>query len=152
MNSFPKDKESRLLALLRQELELFQRIREITGKQTEMLADEDIEAFDESLDSRQALIEEINGLHQESDILMQSYLSFSGSAGGQKIGAIEEVAGQLRGVIEECTELDSKNMALSKEKAEEFVKQIGKLSQGRKGLGAYIHNVSQNSELFDKKM
>jgi hypothetical protein len=151
VNGFPGDKQSRLLELLGLQIGLFRQIRELTERQTELLLAEDIDAFDQSLSSRQALIEKIDGLHQESDILMQSYLFFSGSAGGGKIKAIEESAGELRGVIEECAVMDRKNMAMLKEQAEQNIEQIGKMDLGKKSVGAYIQNVPQSPELFDKK-
>jgi len=151
VSRFSRDDEARLLELLGEELEIFERIRGLTGKQAELLSADDIEAFDESLDRRQILIEEINGLHQEASGLMQSYISFSGAGGGSKIDAVEIAAERLREVISECAEQNEKNTAAAKEMAEDYIKRIGKLSLSRKSLGAYALNVPNNSELFDRK-
>ena len=140
-----------MIALLGEELAVFEQIRDLTGKQTDLLAVDDVKALDESLDRIQELIGKINGLHQESDVLMQSYISFSDSAGGGKDPGIETAVEKLRGVIAECAELNEKNTTLAKETAEEYIKRIGKLSLSRKSLGAYAAQVPNNSELFDKK-
>ena len=151
MKDFSQDKQSRLLALLSEELAIFKQIRELTGKQAELLGTEDVTALDESLASRQELIEKINGLHQETEVLMQSYISFKGAAGKSKIPGIEAASDELRGVIIECAGLNDKNMALAKGKNEEYSERIGKLNVGRKSLGAYAQSIPNNSELFDTK-
>ena len=150
MNGFPTDKQSRLLELLGQQQEAFEQIREMTRKHKELLETDDIDEFDRSLDDRQGLIEKINGLHQESDILMQSYISISGTGGGQKIDAIESSAALLAETIADCAALNDEITVSAKEKAEDYIKQIGKLSLSRKSLGAYVQNVPNNPELFDK--
>ena len=150
MRSFPSEKETRLLELQNKELELLQQIRELTERQTELLLADDIEAFGESIDSRQELIEKINGLHQESNILMQSYISFTETAGAEKIGAVEETNRQLAEVMAGCAELNEKNAAMAKERSTDYMEQIGKLSLGRKSLGAYVQDVPNDSKLFDK--
>ena len=151
MNNFTQDMEARLLELLGKELEMLKQIRELTKKQTELLSAEDgnSDAFDSSLDRRQGLIEKINGLHQESDVLMQSYVSSSGPGG--KRGAIDELSARIYDVLAECASLNEKNMVVAKAKAEEYVNRIGNLSIKRKSLGAYSQSVPNNSELFDKK-
>ena len=169
MNNFPRKKEERLLELLGQELELFGRIREQTAAQAELLKADDSEGFGRSLDERQGIIEKIDGLHQECDALMQSYISFSdpqgdrpatasggagpsGAApsGGGKIEKIERAALRLREAIAECVELNDKNAALAQDMAEEYIKQIGNLSLKRKSLGKYALGVPNNPEHFDK--
>ena len=151
MNKFSQEKQSSLLKLLEEEMAVFEQIRELTEKQTDLLAVDDAEALDETLDRRQELIEKIKGLHQESDVLMQSYISFSKAAGGGKDVKIETAAEKLRQVITECAELNERNMASAKETAEEYIKRIGKLSLSRKSFGAYAPQMPNSSELFDKK-
>jgi hypothetical protein len=150
VSGFPVDKEARLLELLGQELDLVKQMRGLTERQTELLAEEDIDAFEKSLDVRQALIEKIDGLHQESDILMQSYMSSLSAQGRKKSGAIETTSGQIRETIAKCAEIDEKNASAAKEKAEEYLKQVGKLSMERKSIGAYVQQVTTTSEMFDK--
>ena len=150
MNGFPRDKEERLLELLEQELGLFDEIREQTIKQAGLLEADDTEGFSRSLDDRQEIIEKINGLHQEHDVLMQSYVSFSASPDGEKIETIESASGRLDAVIRECIGLNEKNTDAAKGKAEEYIKQIGEMSHRRKSLGKYAQSVPNNPELFDK--
>jgi len=151
VNDFSQIDESRLLVLLGEELDIFRQIGSLSIKQAEMLAADDLEAFEGSLERRQELIEKINGLHQDTDLLMQSYISFSDSANGEMSDAIESTAGQLRDAIADCASTNDKNMVAAKEKAEEYIKRIGKLSLSRKSLGAYAQSVPNNSELFDRK-
>ena len=151
MKTFSRDMEERLLELLVQEQEVFEQIREATLNQKELIAADDIDAFDKSLDRRQELIKKINGLHQESDVLMQSYISFTSSADGVTIGVIDDALGRLREITAECAGLNEQNTTAAKEKAEEYIKQIGKLSLTRKSLGKYAQSVPNTPELFDKK-
>jgi len=144
VSNFSGDDAARLLELLRQEFEIFGRIRELTKEQTELIAADDIEAFNISLDRRQEFIEKINGLHQESEALMQSYM-LAGKTGGETDAA----AKRLRDVISECAALNDKNMAAAKEKAEYYKERSGRLSLGRKSLGSYIHDVENDPEHFD---
>ena len=151
MSKFTKGKEERLLELLNEELKLFERMREQTTKQKDLLERDDMTAFDKSLDIRQELIEKINGLHQESDILMQSYMSYCKTQSGKKNEAIDKLWEGLRSGISECHEQNVKNMAAIKEKKEEFKKRISELDTSKKTLDAYALTVPGNSELFDKK-
>ena len=151
MNDFSQDKERRLLELLDQEIDLFVRIYELTEKQSELLTEDDADGFNSSLDSRQELIEKINGLHQESNSLMQSYASFIGSVIGKSIGAIDSAVAKRQNIVAGCTELNEKNTNMAKEKAEGYIKRIEKLSQSRKSLETYTLGVPNNPELFDRK-
>ena len=151
MIEFSQNDETRLLELLGNTQGLFEKIRGLTETQTDLLAADDMEEFNKSLDSRQELIEEINGLHQESNILMQSYIAFSQSPGGAKSGKVEAAQERLRKVISECAELNEKNLAAAKGMAEAYVKRIEELALSRKSIGAYAQGAPNNSELFDRK-
>ena len=146
------DSEERLLITLSQELELFERVLDLTEKQTEQIAADMIDELNESLDHRQELIEKINGLHQESDSLMQSYISSAVVTKVGKNNKIEVTIEHIRDIMAKCAVLDEKNTAAAKEKAEGFADRIGKLNLNRKSLGSYIQGVANNSEMFDKTM
>ena len=152
MSEFTVDSAGDLLERLGKELEILGRVRELTEKQAELLAADDIDGFNMSLDGRQEHIERINGLHQESDVLMQSYMSYQASSGGKSIKEIDETLARIRDVLAECAALNDGNITAAKEKAEGYIKQIGKLSLNRKSLGAYIQDVENKPEIFDKKM
>ena len=153
MNDSLQDEKTRLLELLGEETELFERIYKLTQKQAELLAadDDDISAFNNSLDSRQELIERIKGLHQESDPLMQSCMFMANSTDRNSIEVIEKVVAQRQAVIEKCVVLNDKNTAAAKEKSEVFTKRIGKLSLSRKSIKVYTPDIPNKPELFDKK-
>ena len=148
MNDFSPEEKARLLELLSKEFELFRQMYELTEKQAMLLAADDAAAFDSSLDSRKELIEEINGLHQETDILMQSYISFAGSDKGGKIDVIEKAVAQRQDAIAQCVVLNEKNTSAAKGKAKDYVKRIDKLSQNRKSLELYTPDVPSKPELL----
>jgi len=139
----------RLSKLLGDELELHRKIKKLTEEQTELLAKDDIEAFNISLDKREKLIEKIKGLHQESNPLMQSYASSSGSNG--KDGEIEEKKAKIREIVESCALLNDENIISLREKTENLTKEIDEKSAKRKGIGGYAQSVPNTPEMFDKK-
>jgi len=96
----------KLSKLLEKELEILKQIQMLSGKQTQSLAEDDVDALNSSLDKTQELMEKINGLHQESDPLMQSYISSSGGEAGSKI---EKLKQQIEDIVESCAEVNSKN-------------------------------------------
>ena len=114
MSGFTSADISRLTDLLQKELELFRKIRKLTEKQTELLSEDDITPFEKSLDERQKLIEKINGLHQESEPLMQSYITLSESGKNNEIEIHKE---EIRKIVEFCAEKNSKNLERIKEKS-----------------------------------
>ena len=151
MNSFSPDMEKRLLGLLEQEIGIVGQILQNTRNQADLLRSDDLEAFSLSLDERQELIDKTNGLHQESSILMQSYLSQASEPEGKNIDAIDEASGRIHSALAECAAINDEIISKAKEKAGELTTQIGKLSLNRKSLGAYVQGVPNASEHFDKK-
>ena len=143
----PADRDL-LSELLGKELEIFKKIQELTEKQTELLAGDDIESFDSSLDKRQELIEKINGLHQDSNTLMQSYVS---SSEDEKSSEIEELRAKIQDITETCAKLNNQNIDTIQAKSEEQKKKIDKQSKKRKGIGGYAQAVPNTPEVFDKK-
>ena len=137
-----------LTKLLSEELELYEKIRKMTKEQEKLLAKDDIEAFNISLDKREKLIDKIKGLHQESNPLMQSYASISS---GSKNSEVEELKVKIREVIEACAQLNDENIDSLKEKTESLTKEIDEKSAKRKGIGGYVQSVPNKSEMFDKK-
>ena len=152
MSVFTGDDETSLIELLNQELVISGRILELTVRQADLIATDDIDAFDDSLGFRQELIDKIEGLHQESDVLMQSYISYSSSAVGEESGDIEASVSRLRDIFTKCASLDDKNTIAAKEKAESYKGRIGKLSMSRKSMRSYIPNISNDPEMFDRMM
>jgi len=138
-----------LLKLLDDELKLHSKIQKLTEDQTELLAKDDIEAFNISLNKREKLIEEIKGLHQESTPLMQSCASSSG--GKDNDAKIAELKKKIRDVIEKCAQLNDENIISLKDKTENLTKEIDEKSAKRKGIGGYAQSVPNTPEMFDKK-
>jgi len=140
----------RLSELLSDELEIYGKILKLTEEQSKLLAKDDIEAFDNSLDKRETLIEKIKGLHQESEPLMQSYVSLS-SGGKEKNTEIDNLRKQIYDIIEKCAGINNENIATINEKAHEHTKKIDDQSLKRKGIGGYAQSVPNMPEVFDKK-
>ena len=150
MSNFSSVEIEQLRKLLGEELDYYKKIRELTEEQTELLDKDDIEAFDKSLDKRETLIEKIKGLHQDSNPLMQSYVSFS-SGGGNCDGNIDELKKQIRAELEVCAKLNDKNTQTMKIKTEDHSKKIDEQSAKRKTIGGYAQAVPNIPEMFDKK-
>ena len=148
--SLPSDK-GRLSELLGEELKIYEKIRKITNEQAELLTKDDIEEFNNSLDKREELIEKIKGLHQESEPLMQSYVSFSSLADENKDSTIEGLKKKIRKALEDCAKLNDKNIKAMQNKTEEHAKKIDEQSAKRKGIGGYAQNITSSPEMFDKK-
>ena len=149
MSEFPQ--EARLLDLLGQATELAERALERSKEQSEMLASDDLDSFNESLDRGRETIIKINGLHQEAEALMQSYASYSISEGGAKIEEVDAAADRFIKTVEQCAAINMRNLNEAKNRTEEFIRQIGSLSLKRKSLGLYAQNTGSSSKLFDKK-
>jgi ABC-type transporter Mla subunit MlaD len=151
MDGFPLEEKGRLLTVIGREAEAYSRLRDITQKQGGTLADGDYDALDGLIAGRQVIIDEINGLHQEFGALMQSYVSFAGVQGAKRIAEIDDATGDLQNIIKLCMELNDAVIAALEGKAEENMRQIGKLSMARKSLGKYMHVIPSDPELFDRK-
>jgi len=132
----------KLSKLLSEELELYGQIQKLTEEQTELLAEDDIDAFNSSLDKREELIEKIKGLHQESNPLMQSCVSND---------KIDELMKKIRKTLETCSKLNDKNEEILREKTQDHTKKIDEQSSKRKGIGGYAQSVPNTPEMFDKK-
>ena len=152
MSAFSDDDASRLLELLKNEMEVFSAILKLIEKQAESIEADDIYAFGKMLDRTQEYIEIINGLHDESSALMQIYASYVDSAGEDKNTGIDEASDMLRSVIEECAELNDKNAIAADERNQDYIERISKLNLSRKSLGSYMQNVTNAPEMFDKKL
>ena len=143
----------RLSELLGEELKLYGKIHKQTEEQTGLLAKDDIEGFNGSLEKSAKLIKKIKGLHQESDTLMQSYVSLtkSGKEADSDIGDIDALKSQIREVIADCKGLNEDNQTAMKGKIEEQTKKIDEQSAKRKGIGGYTQAVPNTPEVFDTK-
>ena len=140
----------RLLELLSDELKVYEKIFKLTEEQTKLLVKDDIEAFNNSLDKRETLIEKIKGLHQESDTLMQSYISLS-SSDKEKNNKIEILRKQIYDIIKQCSDINDSNIAVMNDKKLEHTRKIDDQSSKRKGIGGYAQSVPNTPEVFDKK-
>jgi len=148
LSTFTAADIGRLSAQLGEELELYKEIRTQTEEQAELLGKDDIEAFNDSLDKREEIIEKIKGLHQESAPLMQSYVSAASSGKNKEI---EKLKKQIREELVFLEKLNEENIETMKSKTEDHIKRIDNQSAKRKGIGGYAQSVPNTPEVFDKK-
>jgi len=145
----PADMEQ-LAKTLAKELDLYEQIHKLTKTQTELLNKDDIDAFNSSLDKRAELIEKIKGLHQESEPLKQSYISFT-KKDNKSDSQIDSLLDQIKKIIESCAKLNDENIASMEEKTKEQSKKIDEQRAKGKTIGGYAQSVPNTPEVFDKK-
>ena len=145
MKNFTPAEKERLTELLSDDLELFGQIRELMERQTQLLSD-DAETFDGLLDRREELAEKINGLHQETDPLMQSYVSSKNSDKD-----VENLRLKIKAEISYCENLNRQHSSLMKEKTRELSKEIDEKRSKREGIGGYAQAAPTTSMKFDNK-
>jgi flagellar biosynthesis/type III secretory pathway chaperone len=140
---------NKLIELLSEELELFEQIYKATEKQSKILnvEDYDIEAFDKLIDKRQELIEKINGLHQKSNPMMQSFVT---SPSYKKDSEVEKLKEKIQSKVKQCANLNDENMAIISDKTDNQKDKIEKQSAKRKGIGGYAQAVPNTPEVFDR--
>jgi len=147
VSKFESSDKDRLQEYLTQEFETFEQIQKLTEKITEQISTDKIEALDKSLEKRQELIEKINGLHQESSPLMQSYVSIEDMIDKE----IEKLVAKIREIAEACAQKNNENMIAIKAKSEKQAEKIDKQSAQRKGISGYAQAVTYTPEVIDKK-
>ena len=149
MTSFTTGDKDRLLELLGEKLKLSETVRDFTERQAKLIEEGDFEKLEESLRGRQEAIDKIDGLHQESSLLMQSFASSAGS-GGAGSPEIESADRKLGDVMGECAALNEKNMELLKNKMKDQSEKSERMRQSRESLGLYAQGGSNPAELFDR--
>ena len=142
--------KKQLFESLEQNLKLFGKVREISLNQKNLIAEDDFEALNESLQKRQDVIDKINGLHRDFAPLMQSYVSFAESGGGATDSEIEKASKKLTELINECAVLNDSNMQMLKDKMKTHSEKSEKMRQSRESLGLYAQGGVNSAELFDK--
>jgi len=150
VSEFASADKERLTKLLNDKLDIYKKIFKLTEEQAKLLDKDDIEAFNGSLDKRAGLMEKINGLHQESETLMQSYVSTSSDT-DKKNSEINILNKEIIEILNDCANLNDKNIALMNEKTQEHIKKIEEQSAKRKGVTGYVQSVPNTPEVFDKK-
>jgi len=150
VSNFASADKERLTKLLSEKLKIYKQIKSLTEEQTELLAKDDIEAFNSSLDKREELIKKINGLHQDSEPLMQSYVSTS-TEDNENNSDINNLEKEIREILTDCAKLNDVNIAVMKEKTTEHTKKIDEQRAKGKGVGGYVQSVPNTPEVFDRK-
>ncbi|MCL1835276.1 MAG: flagellar protein FlgN [Oscillospiraceae bacterium] len=142
---------ARLRELLDMEAEVSAGMLELLKQQTRLLEAGDAEELNKSLVESARLMGKFDGLHQETEPLMQSYILYLGSDGAKEDKQLEAAWQRVTELLGECSELNKKNVAEAKEGVQEYVRRIGSLSMKRESLGRYAQPTGDNSAMFDKK-
>ena len=140
--------EVKFTKLLNDELNLLEQMKSLTEEQARYIEMDEFDELVKLLDNRQKLIEKIDGLHQETDPLMQSYIS---SADYGTILQIENLREKIKKTLTLCKEQNDRNVKALSEKSEDHSEKIEKQSAKRKVIGGYAQAVPTSSERFDKK-
>ena len=148
MNVIAFSEIERLAELLREELKILEEIEVLTDEQTRLIDHEEFDELTKLLSSRQRLMDKINGLHQETTPLMQSYVS---SSKHNPVYEVDEIREQIKQVLTKCRTLNEANVNVLREKSTLQSEKIEKQSAQRKGIGGYAQAVPTSSERFDKK-
>lgn len=148
MSNFETADRERLVELQTEQLEMFEQIYKLCEEQTELLSEDKLEELDKSLGKSQELREKINGLHQETEKLMQSYVSASKD---RKDSGVEELIAKIQEKIEMCAKLNAKNMKAIEGMKENQKTKIDDQRAKREGITGYAQPVASNPEMFDKK-
>ena len=153
MGGLTPERIGRLLELQRQKRELLREFHELTLQQERLIELEETAVLKENLNQRQELITEIDTLHQELNLLMQTYSEYSQQAGAdpaaQEIGALQQESQKL---LQEIAALDEQNQARTARQIDRFRDEVKRLSLGRRTIQSYNQSISAlGSELFDKK-
>ena len=151
MGKFSEGDFLKLIDLLTEKKKLADEFLELTCKQAEIIAAEDINALNVSIEKRQQVIEKLIGLHQEIQFLMQSYASSHAAQteeGSRKVRQMEE---QTENAIREAISKNNENAEAIKKQMEYVGQEARKIDLERKSIGMY-NNISAltTSELFDK--
>ncbi|MCL2627817.1 MAG: hypothetical protein FWD44_03870 [Oscillospiraceae bacterium] len=148
MSKFESSDRGKLQEYLKQELEAFEKIRALTQELAEQINEDKVDALNKTLSKRQEQIEKINGLHQESSLLMQSYASLQQ---GEKDGEIDDILSQIQEITQSCANLNDESFNILRVKSEEQTEKIDKQSAKRKGISGYAQAVAYAPEVIDKK-
>lgn len=131
------------------------RFKNETLRQTGVLKASDVDAFVGSVDARQKLIDEISVLHQELDVLMQSYAVSEGQAvhsAGLGSDRARELTRETQALVTEILELDKKNVGLAQELMKHLGEEAKRANQSRKSIGLYNPEQKlEGSVYFDSK-
>jgi len=140
--------EVKFTKLLNDELNLLEQMKSLTEEQARYIEMDEFDELVKLLDNRQKLIEKIDGLHQETDPLMQSYIS---SADYGTILQIENLREKIKKTLTLCKEQNDRNVETLRQKSEEHAEKIEKQSAKRKVIGGYAQAAPTSSMRFDKK-
>jgi len=138
----------RLSQLLGEELEAYGEIRRLADAQTELLANDNVEEFNNLLCMRGSLIEEINELQPEKVSLLQSYDNVTMNSNGEGVG-VDVLLERVRNELSMCVKINDEHIKTMGLKVAEYSKRIEDQSTMRKGIGGYAQAVPSMPEMFD---
>lgn len=116
---------------------LYERLRDLSGRQLELLSNGQQEQAAEVVREKGDLIAEIGEMEERLEPVRQTWEEIRGEQGIQVEQPLVELAAELRGLIEAILEQDSESEILLKQLTEEAARQVHHLRQGRAAAAAY---------------
>jgi len=116
---------------------LYERLRDLSGRQLELLSNGQQEQAAEVVREKGDLIAEIGAMEERLEPVRQTWEEIRGEQGIQAEKPLADLAGELRGLIETILEQDSESEILLKQLTEEAARQMHQARQGREAAAAY---------------
>jgi hypothetical protein len=130
-----------LLSILEQKKEWLTEMREITIKCGTMLENDDVDAFSESLEAREGIINKIDAFSKIEKQIP--------NVADKQVDVLKH---EIRGIILKIIELDERNTSLAQSKIDLYKAQLKDLNQKQKGIGKYKNAYQKNDAFyFDEK-
>ena len=151
MIDFSKRDIDKLTKLISKELELFEKYLSETMAQTEYIEFDDDEGLTSSIEEQTRISEEIDKLHSQTAPMIKAYRASLVGKKPDETSAIEKAALRIRTILKESSEINAANIKAANEKKTEYSEHISKIAKGKKGLSGYTQQLTDTSDLFDKK-
>ena len=149
MTSFSKKNSDYLEKLISQQLELLEKYLVEVSVQTEYIQFDDDEGLTLSLQAQGEIVKELDKLHKKTAPLIVAYQkSPQASDDSCYIG---KALTRIKAILKESSELNEQNLKSAAEKKAEYSELINKLKTDQKGISGYKQQITETSDLFDKK-
>ena len=143
-----KDAES-LAKLITRQLELFEDYLNEISAQTEFIEFDDEEGLTASIEQQSQVISEIEKLHEKTAPMIVAYKESEKSKDDSC--PIGKALARIKAILKEAAEINEQNIKSAAEKKAEYSELISKLNSDQKGISGYKQQITETSDLFDKK-
>ena len=149
MTNFSKKDTESLTKLIAKQLGLFERYLDEISEQAEFIRFDDDEGLTASIEAQGKVIEEIDKLHKKTAPLIAAYKESEKSKDDSC--PIGKALARIKAILKEASDLNEQNIKAAEEKKAEYSELISKLDKDKKGISGYAQQITETSDLFDKK-